>query len=104
MRPGPSGKAFDPADILDVAEHRLDRVGSLGVERSFGRKPVLHDPSAGSLEHTSARGFATALVSLVHHGDEEVGSLLLCNRQVGVAVVAGVGKGLADALRDVGGG
>src|SRR6266540_5627992 len=68
----PPGEPPDPADLLDVAEHRLNRVGSLGVERSpsFGRKLVLHDPSAGSPEHTSARDRATALVSLVPHGDE----------------------------------
>ena len=49
----PSGEPLDPADLLDVAEHRFDRVGSLGVERSpsFGRKLALHDPSALSPEH-----------------------------------------------------
>jgi hypothetical protein len=39
-----------------VAEHRLDRVGPLGVERSssFGREFSLHHASARSLEHTPA--------------------------------------------------
>jgi hypothetical protein len=42
----------DLADLLDVAEHRLDRVGPLGVGRSpsFGRKLALHDPSAEEIE------------------------------------------------------
>src|SRR6266545_189254 len=57
-----SSKPPDLADLLDVAEHRLDSVGPLGVERSpsFSRKLALHDPSAASREHASARDFATA--------------------------------------------
>ena len=70
-----SSEPPDPTDLLDVAEHRFNPECPLGVERSssFGRQLVLHDPAAGSPEHTSARDFATALVALVPHGDEELG-------------------------------
>src|SRR6266545_6232420 len=50
--------------------------------------------------HTFARGFAAALASLVHHAMKSSGSLLL--RQVGLAVVAGVGRGHSDRLRGLG--
>ncbi len=39
------------------------------------------------------------LVTLVGRGDEELGPLRLGRRQVGLAVVAGVGQGHTDAPR-----
>jgi hypothetical protein len=39
------------------------------------------------------------LVALVPHGDEKLGIVPLCRLQVGLAVVARVGEGHADALK-----